>query len=107
MVEYFAGVGRVARLAGLSGYNSAGFDVIHGFPKGKAAQGRGGRSLMDMTSAAGFSPLVLILSFSCVSGVRLALAMALQGKVGQAVSFYAVCCSSWVHLNAGASNGTT
>ena len=102
MVEYFAGVGRVARLSGLTGYNSAAFDVIQGVPKGEAAEGPRGRSVMDLTSPAGFSPLDLRCLFY-VSYLRLALAMALQGKVGKAVTFWAVCCSSWVHMNAGTS----
>ena len=29
--------------------------------------------------------------------------MALQGKVDECVTFWAICCSSWVHMNAGTS----
>ena len=35
--------------------------------------------------------------------LRVALAMALQGKVDECVTFWAICCSSWVHMNAGTS----
>ncbi len=35
--------------------------------------------------------------------LRVALAMALQGKVDECVTFWAICCSSWVHMNSGTS----
>lgn len=34
---------------------------------------------------------------------RLALAMALEGKVDQCVTFWGICCSSWIHMNSGTS----
>lgn len=37
------------------------------------------------------------------SMVRLAVAMALQGKVGECISFWGICCSSWIHMNSGTS----
>ena len=34
---------------------------------------------------------------------RLALAMAMQGKIDECITFWGICCSSWIHMNSGTS----
>ena len=68
MVEYYAGVGRIARLASCAGYRAAAYDVVYDRPEvtdtwpGSDASRKRWRSLqsgtqraMDLTSPAGFS----------------------------------------------------
>ena len=71
VVEFYAGVGRIARLAANFGYTAVAFDCVYdqssfldriaGHPgeqeRVRAVQSRNGRA-MDLTEPAGFTPLV-------------------------------------------------
>ena len=58
MIEFFAGVGRVTRLASARMYTSAGFDLDYGAPKlsrhGKKRKSKKTASCMDINGSAGF-----------------------------------------------------
>lgn len=72
VIEYFAGVGRIARMAAGNGYRAAAFDVVYddpkyyeGWPKSEKQKKitmltlNQGKSAMDLTTDAGFSFLGL------------------------------------------------
>ena len=136
VLEYYAGVGRIARLSACTGYRAAAFDVVFDKPevteawpgspttKAKVRTSQSGKKCaMDLTTPSGFTfhgafflkcysktqlcftnwnETILGLDPS-VSDLRLALAMALQGQVDECISFWGICCSSWIHMNSGTS----
>lgn len=136
VLEYYAGVGRIARLSACTGYRAAAFDVVFDKPevteawpgspttKAKVRNSQSGKKCaMDLTTSSGFTfhgalhPKCNSKTWVCfknwndtilaldprVSDLRLALAMALQGQVNECISFWGICCSSWIHMNCGTS----
>ena len=83
VVEYFAGVGRIAQLAQYAGFNSVGYDLDYGV---KQARLSGKRNCMDLNSNA---------------GLVLAIKLILRSKFNMLVAIFAVCCSSFVPVNRG------
>ena len=61
MVEMFAGVGRIAKLASWVGYRSRAVDVTYHPPKSplKPKRGKFPRARMDINGAAGFANLAI------------------------------------------------
>ena len=68
IIEYFAGVGRISRMAAGCGYRAGAFDVVYDDPKYYEAWPKGpqdkdirfltftrGKNPMDLTTSAGFS----------------------------------------------------
>ena len=82
-VEFFAGVGRIAGLARGVGLQAAAYDIQYGEGAHRKA---GARSAMDLNSNA---------------GLVLAIKLVLRGHFNQLAAFFAVCCSSFVHVNRG------
>ncbi|CAK9088197.1 unnamed protein product [Durusdinium trenchii] len=80
VVEFYAGVGRVASLAKWVGYKTAAIDVLYGENRAKP----GGRKPMDINGSAGFVLCVLLL---------------LNGEWEAMVCTFAIVCSSWVPVN--------
>lgn len=101
VIEYYAGVARIARLSKGMGYRSAAYDVVYDTPafKESANSSPSTKSIFQTTKKKGKSAMDLTTS----AGFTLALAMALEGKVDQCVTFWGICCSSWIHMNSGAS----
>ena len=84
VIEYYAGVARIARLSKGMGYRCAAYDVAYDTPASKKSaksspsskpilqktQGKG-KSAMDLTTSAGFTPLnlhfVCHVSYSCTN----------------------------------------
>lgn len=83
VIEYFAGVGRIAQVADRKGYQSVAFDLTYG--EERAAR-KGKRSSMDLNSNAGFV---------------LAIKLILRSEFNSAVAIFAVLCSSFVPVNRG------
>ena len=83
VIEYFAGVGRIAKLARYAGYESVGFDMAYGVQKSKLT---GKRNSMDLNSNA---------------GLVLAIKLILRSRMDLLVAIFAVCCSSFVPVNRG------
>ena len=146
VLEYYAGIGRIARLSAASGYRAAAFDigydsleVVESWPGSPTTKAKilttvsGKKASMDLTKSSGFMFLGstpnedmlwhVNLTSTCLSNVtfvgdsckhvqssrvnlsiRCALAMAMQGKLDECVSFWGICCSSWIHMNSGTSN---
>ncbi|CAL1152631.1 unnamed protein product [Cladocopium goreaui] len=78
VIEYYAGVGRIARLSSACGYQSTAYDVLYQPGPSNAATGPG-------------------------PGCGLALHLLMQGKFSELLTFWGICCSSWIHLNSGTS----
>lgn len=83
VIEYFAGVGRIAQVAHRKGYQSVAFDLTYGEERAARV---GKRSPMDINSNAGFA---------------LAIKMILRSEFNSAVGIFAVLCSSFVPVNRG------
>lgn len=83
VIEYFAGVGRIAQVAHRKGYQSVAFDLTYGEERAARV---GKRSPMDINSNAGFV---------------LAIKMILRSEFNSAVGIFAVLCSSFVPVNRG------
>ena len=81
VLEYFAGVGRIAQLSEKIGYVSCGFDLDYGKQSSKRS---GRRNPLDLNSSAGFI---------------LAVKLILRSKFNDLVAIFAVCCSSFVPIN--------
>ena len=81
VIEYFAGVGRIAQLSQKVGYVSCGFDLDYGKQSSKRT---GRRNPLDLNSNAGFI---------------LAVKLILRSKFNDLVAIFAVCCSSFVPIN--------
>lgn len=80
VIEYFAGVGRIAFLSQYVGYRSVAYDMDYA----KAKPGK--RSPMDLNSPA---------------GLVLAIKLLLRSRFNKIISVLATCCSSWVPVNRG------
>lgn len=83
VIEFFAGVGRVAQLSEKLGLESVGYDLEYGV---KQAKKTGRRNALDLNSNAGFI---------------LAVKLILRGAFGDLKAIFAVCCSSFVPVNRG------
>lgn len=83
VIEYFAGAGMIAQLAGRLGYVSCGYDLEYGEQRAKQT---GRRNSMDLNSNAGFI---------------LAVKLILRGSFNNLVGLFAVVCSSFVPVNRG------
>ena len=83
VIEFFAGVGRIAQISEHMGYQSVAHDLEYG--KGIAKR-TGKRNSMDLNSNAGFV---------------LAVKLILRGSFNELVGIFAVCCSSFVPVNRG------
>ncbi|CAK9032855.1 unnamed protein product, partial [Durusdinium trenchii] len=86
VLEFFAGVGRIASMSRYAGFRSAAVDIEYGKSTGKRA-----RPPMDLNSNAG-----LILC------IRLILNSEFEGLA----AFFAIVCSSWVPVNRGSTKRT-
>lgn len=82
-IEYFAGVGRVARVAHHVGYKSAAYDLDYGSSQARTS---GRPNAMNLNSNA---------------GLVLAIKLILRGRFNELIAMYAVCCSSFVPVNRG------
>ncbi len=80
VIEYFAGVGRIAILSQYVGYRSVAYDMDYA----KARPGK--RSPMDLNSPA---------------GLVLAIKLLLRCRFNKFIAVFATCCSSWVPVNRG------
>ena len=83
VLEFFAGVGRIARLSEKVGMKSVAYDIDYGNSRAKQS---GKRSAMDLNSSA---------------GLVLAIKLILRSSFNHCVSIFATCCSSWVPVNRG------
>jgi len=83
VIEYFAGVGRIAQLARYAGYESIAFDMAYG---AKQSKKKGKRNSLDLNSNA---------------GLVLAIKLVLRSRMDMLVAIFAVCCSSFVPVNRG------
>ena len=83
VIEYFAGVGRIAYMAERVGYQSVGYDLDYGKT---CASKSGKRNPLDLNSNAGFV---------------LAIRLILRSSFNNLIAIFAVCCSSWVPVNRG------
>ncbi len=83
VIEFFAGVARIAQVSERVGYQSVAYDLEYG--KGIAKK-KGKRNAMDLNSNAGFV---------------LAVKLILRGSFDELVAIFAVCCSSFVPVNRG------
>ena len=100
VLEFFAGVARVASLGKAVGYKSVAFDRDFG----PAAVPPGKRRPMDLNGSAG---LLFLGTFAvCFSTLRLAISLILRSEFGRALGMFAVCCSSWVPVNRGTGGRT-
>ena len=115
MLEFFAGVGRVASVARLVGLSSLAYDLSYGAAWAKRT---GKRSPMDINSNAGFvllckviivfslfeSPVAELPSFLGIQP-RLAVAMILKADFGL-LAMFATCCSTWSAVSRGSGGRT-
>lgn len=83
VLEFFAGVGRIARLSEKVGMKSVAYDIDYGNSRAKQS---GKRSAMDLNSSA---------------GLVLAIKLILRSSFNHCISISATCCSSWVPVNRG------
>ena len=83
VIEYFAGVGRIARMAHAVGLQSTAVDLEYGKEKARVS---GRRNSMDLNSNA---------------GLVLAIKLILRAKFNDLVAVFAMCCSSFVPVNRG------
>ena len=83
VIEYFSGVGRIAKVADYSGYCAVGFDMVDGVSKAKKT---GRRNPLDLNSNA---------------GLVLAIKLVLRCRFDACVAFFAILCSSFVPVNRG------
>ena len=83
VLEFFAGVGRIARLSQKVGMTSVAYDIDYGNARAKRS---GKRSSMDLNSSA---------------GLVLAIKLLLRSSFNRCISIFATCCSSWVPVNRG------
>lgn len=83
VLEFFAGVGRIARLSEKVGMKSVAYDIDYGNSRAKQS---GKRSAMDLNSSA---------------GLVLAIKLILRSSFNHCISIFATCCSSWVPVNRG------
>ena len=83
VIEYFAGVGRIARVSRACGLRAVAYDLEYGkHARMKPSQ----RNPLDMNSNAGFV---------------LAVKLILRGRFNELVAFFGICCSSFVPVNRG------
>ena len=82
-IEYFSGVGRVAKVASYVGYRSVGYDMVNGVETSRQS---GRRNPLDLNSNA---------------GLVLAIKLILRCKFNALVALFAICCSSFVPVNRG------
>lgn len=80
VIEYFAGVGRIAILSEYVGFRSVAYDMDYAIAK------PGKRSPMDLNSPA---------------GLVLAIKLILRSRFNKLISVFATCCGSWVPVNRG------
>lgn len=83
VIEYFAGVARIAQISEYVGYTAVAYDIDYGSGRAKET---GKRSAMDLNSSA---------------GLVLAIKLILRASFNELVCVFAVCCSSWVPVNRG------
>lgn len=83
VLEFFAGVGRIAQLSEKVGMKSVAYDIDYGNPRAKQT---GKRSSMDLNSSA---------------GLVLAIKLILRSSFNRCISIFATCCGSWVPVNRG------
>ena len=83
VIEFFAGVGRIAGMAHHAGYQTAKYDLDYGTSRSRAS---GRSNPMNLNSDAGFV---------------LAVKLILRGKFNELISMFAVVCSSFVPVNRG------
>ena len=114
VIEFFAGVARIAKLAKASGWKAVAYDRDFG----TVSKLRSKRSPMDLNSNAGLAfpddnayELLFIFSYlkhpfpfslpAWEFHLRLAIGLVLRSEFAALVAFFAVCCSSFVPINRG------
>ena len=83
VIEYFSGVGRVAKLADHVGYKAVAFDMDDGVATAKRS---GRRNPLDLNSNGGFV---------------LAVKLILRSRFNAVIGLFAILCSSFVPVNRG------
>ena len=120
VLEFFAGVGRIASMSRYAGFRSAAVDIEYGKSTGKRA-----RPPMDLNSNAGLMSLAsisgvhltrerkhntLVRFFNVVfverSALSLCIRLILNSEFEGLAAFFAIVCSSWVPVNRGSTKRT-